>query len=105
MIIKDRNCTLEPPPKYDLIDVEAEGEYLILRYVQTRFYTDTNVPEGESTVRIFLNSTGREVARTESYYHFPPQPVYRMPRDFIEEPKTFWWKIGHRIGQWYASTW
>ena len=67
MTFLDKNHTLEPPKDHTFYGVTAEGAYLRAEY-RRRF------SNGDDIVVIYLNDTGREVARAMTTVYLP-QPI------------------------------
>jgi hypothetical protein len=74
----DKNQSWTPPEGYLLSAVSADGSYLRIEYRKR------SLPDDQPTdqiVNIFLNDTGREVARTED------TRTYYLPRGIAVEPE------------------
>ena len=63
MNLWDKNETLQSPEGYEIVALSAEGSYLRVEYRRELKRTSKRVVT--STVVVFLNDFGREVARTE----------------------------------------
>ena len=63
MKLWDKNETLQPPEGYDIVALSAEGSYLRVEY--RRQLARTKKFQSYSTVIVYLNNIGREVARVE----------------------------------------
>ena len=83
MHLFDKNETLQSPEGYEIVALSAEGSYLRVEY---RRELNRKVKNGltssvtTSTVVVFLNDMGREVARTENTTEvFVPEPHEDVP--------------------------
>ena len=83
MRVIDKNETLQSPEGYEIVALSAEGSYLRVEY---RRELNRKVKNGltssvtTSTVVIFLNDFGREVARTENTTEmYLPEPHEEAP--------------------------
>lgn len=79
MKVLDKNETLQSPEGYEIVALSAEGSYLRVEY--RRWLKRSPKFQSYSTVVVFLNDFGREVARTEDTTEekFPEPPVILTP--------------------------
>ena len=91
MIITDINRHLKPPTDHQLYSVSAEGSFLVVEYHQSQY--EGEVMRGWSTVIVYLNDFGREVARTEKFTKIAPRLPIQDWSDGIHSPVKVpsWW--------------
>ena len=79
MKLWDKNETLQSPEGYEIVALSAEGAYLRVEY--RRWLIRNAKFQSYSTVVIYLNDMGREVARVEDTAEekFPEPPVVVVP--------------------------